>query len=85
VGIGRNLIFTDKLVYQLAVEYYQLAKKIDPSVENEAIQRIKNLETLVPTQEDYFFNKKKIKDGKVAITGGCYDWIGESITVPYKI
>jgi tetratricopeptide (TPR) repeat protein len=84
-GDWTKLDFTDKLVYQLAVEYYQLAKKNDPSVENEAIQRIKNLETLVPTQEDYFFNKKKMKDGKVAITGGCYDWIGESITVPYKI
>ncbi len=84
-GDWTKLDFTDKLVYQLAVEYYELAKRIDPSVANEANQRIKNLETLVPTQEDYFFNKRKIKDGKIQITGGCYDWIGESITVPYKI
>ncbi len=84
-GDWTKIDFIDKLVYQLAVEYYELAKRIDPSVINEANQRIKNLETLVPTQEDYFFNKRKIKDGKIPITGGCYDWIGESITVPYKI
>ncbi|WP_072150116.1 tetratricopeptide repeat protein [Candidatus Kryptobacter tengchongensis] len=84
-GDWTKIDFVDKLVYQLAVEYYELAKKIDPSVANEANQRIKNLETLVPTQEDYFFNKRKIKEGKIAITGGCYDWIGESITVPYRI
>jgi tetratricopeptide (TPR) repeat protein len=84
-GDWTKIEFVDKLVYQLAVEYYELAKRIDPSVANEANQRIKNLETLVPTQEDYFFNKRKIKDGKIPITGGCYDWIGESITVPYKI
>ncbi|CUS83016.1 tetratricopeptide repeat protein [Candidatus Kryptobacter tengchongensis] len=84
-GDWTKIDFVDKLVYQLAVEYYELAKRIDPSVANEANQRIKNLETLVPTQEDYFFNKRKIKEGKIAITGGCYDWIGESITVPYRI
>jgi len=46
-GDWTKIEFVDKLVYQLAVEYYELAKRIDPSVANEANQRIKNLETLV--------------------------------------
>jgi tetratricopeptide (TPR) repeat protein len=84
-GDWTKLDFTDKLVYRLAEEYYQRAKRVDPDVENEADQRIKNLETLVPTQEDYFFNRRKIKNGKILIKGNCYDWIKESITVPYKL
>jgi len=35
----------------------------------------------VPSQEDWFFNKKKSGD-VIPITGDCFGWIGKSVTVP---
>ena len=80
-----KLEFEDKIVYRLAQEYYRRAKSIDPEVSAEAETRARHLDTLVPTQEDYFFNKSMITDGnKIAVTGECYEWIREKITVPSK-
>lgn len=83
-GGWTNMKLDDRLVYKLAQEYYARARAIDPKLASEADVRSRNLETLVPQQEDYFFNKDKIRDGKIAIFGSCYEWIGESITVPTK-
>ena len=83
-GGWANMKFDDRLVYKLAQENYARAKAAEPKISGEAETRSRNLETLVPQQEDYFFNKDKIRDGKIAIYGNCYDWIGESITVPSK-
>lgn len=79
-----DLKFVDKVVYRLAQEYYVKAKSIDPQVSVEAGTRARHLDSLVPTKEDYFFNRSEINDGKIVIADGCYDWIGESITVPSK-
>ncbi|MFQ5797465.1 MAG: hypothetical protein ACE5H0_02090 [Bacteroidota bacterium] len=83
-GGWENLKFEDKVVYRLAQEYYRKATSIDTKISVEARTRARHLESLVPTQEDYFFNKGQIKDGKIAVTGQCYDWIAETITVPRK-
>jgi len=83
-GGWTNMKLDDRLVYKLAQEYYARAKATEPKVAPEADARSRGLETLVPQQEDYFFNKDKIRDGKIAIYGSCYEWIGESITVPPK-
>jgi len=72
--------FQTKLVYQLAVNTYRKAKRLDPTL-TQAQERIKALSAVVPTQEDYFFRKYKSGD-VIPIKGDCFGWIGKSITVP---
>ena len=73
--------FETKCVYQLAVDTYRRAKNSDPSIGQQAQDRINALSNSVPTKEDYFF--RKLKSGTVIpITGSCFGWIGKSITVP---
>jgi tetratricopeptide (TPR) repeat protein len=72
----------DKLVYKLALDSYERAKSVEPSVANEADLRIRELSTLVPQREDYFFHRDKIKDGKMIIESACYPWNGEAVPVP---
>lgn len=72
--------FQTKLVYLLAQDTYRRALSIDPSLA-QARDRINALSSSVPTQEDYFFNKKKSGD-VIPITGECFTWIGKSVTVP---
>jgi tetratricopeptide (TPR) repeat protein len=72
--------FEAKMVYQLAVDTYRKAFRIDPNT-TQARDRANALSNSVPTQEDYFF--RGYKSGQVLqITGDCYSWIGRSITVP---
>jgi tetratricopeptide (TPR) repeat protein len=72
--------FEAKMVYQLAVDTYRKAFRIDPS-QTQARDRANALSGSIPTQEDYFF--RGYKSGQVLqITGDCYNWIGRSITVP---
>ncbi len=82
-GDWGKMDLNDKLVYKLAQESYQRAKSIEPGIASEADQRLRELSTLVPTREDYFFHRDKIKDGKMDIQGSCYTWIRESVTVPW--
>ena len=78
---GCTFDFQSKLVYQLAVDTYRQAKKVDPGLQ-QAQERINALSTSVPTQEDYFFRGYKSGDS-VPITGDCFGWIGsKSVTVP---
>jgi tetratricopeptide (TPR) repeat protein len=72
--------FTTKLVYLLAQDTYRRAVSIDPSLA-QARDRIGALSSSVPSQEDWFFNKKKSGD-VIPITGDCFTWIGKSVTVP---
>lgn len=75
-----NFDFETKMVYQLAVDTYRKAVRLDPSL-TDAKNRIGALSTSVPTQEDYFF--RGYKSGQVLpITGDCFAWIGKSVTVP---
>lgn len=81
-GDWAKMDLNDKLVYKLALESYQRAKSVEPEIASEADQRARELSTLVPSREDYFFNRDKIKDGKLDIQGSCYTWIKETATVP---
>ncbi|MBI3111873.1 MAG: tetratricopeptide repeat protein, partial [Ignavibacteriales bacterium] len=81
-GDWAKMDLNDKLVYKLAHESYQRAKSVEPGIAGEADQRARELSTLVPTREDYFFHRDKIKDGKLDIQGSCYTWIKETATVP---
>jgi tetratricopeptide (TPR) repeat protein len=72
--------FETKMVYQLAVDTYRKAARMDPSL-TQAKDRIGALSTSVPTQEDYFF--RGYKSGQVLpIAGDCFTWIGKSVAVP---
>ena len=77
---GCTFDFQTKLVYLLAQETYRRAVSIDPSL-SQARERINALSGSVPSQEDWFFNKKKSGD-VIPITGDCFTWIGKSVTVP---
>jgi tetratricopeptide (TPR) repeat protein len=75
-----NFDFETKMVYQLAVDTYRKAVRMDASL-TQATDRISALSTSVPTQEDYFF--RGYKSGQVLpIAGDCFSWIGKSVTVP---
>ncbi|MDB4083326.1 hypothetical protein N9502_03565 [Vicingaceae bacterium] len=62
-----------KAIYWLAVDYYNKAKSIDPSVSGKANGKIATYSKYFPTQEDCFFGGTKAGD---TINIGC--WIGES-------
>jgi tetratricopeptide (TPR) repeat protein len=81
-GGWANMTLEDRIVYKLAQEYYQRAAQIDSRVANRARERTQFLNNLIPQDEDYFFNRELIRDGKIQVSGECYEWIGESITVP---
>jgi tetratricopeptide (TPR) repeat protein len=77
---GCEFNFEAKMVYQLAVDTYRKAYRMDASL-TQARDRANALSGSVPTQEDYFF--RGYKSGQVLpISGDCYGWIGRSITVP---
>jgi tetratricopeptide (TPR) repeat protein len=72
--------FDKKMVYQIALDTYRKALKMDPSL-TQAKNRIGALSTSVPTQEDYFFRGYKSGD-KIPLSKNCPGWIGKSVTVP---
>lgn len=83
-GGWANMELSDRVVYKLAQEYYQRAAQVDNRVASRARERASFLDTLVPQDEDYFFNRNLISDGMIEVFGNCYEWIGESITVPER-
>lgn len=82
-GGWAKMDFKDKLMYVLAVEYFNRAKAIDAMVTVEARNRIATIESsnLLPGKQDYFFQQKKSGD-KIKLDSGCYSWVGETVTVP---
>lgn len=62
-----------KAIYWLAVDYYNKAKSVDPSVTSTANQKIATYKKYFPTKEDCFFGGTKEGD---MVSIGC--WIGES-------
>lgn len=77
-----KLEFMDKCVFKLAVETYASARSKGGSYASTAAERISALSPTIPTNEDYFF--RQIKSGTtIKIEGGCYDWIGKSITADF--
>ncbi len=81
-GDWSKLDINDKLVYKLAADSYARAKTVESSNSNEADIRFRELSTLVPSREDYFFHRVKIQNGKMVIESPCYTWIGEPVPVP---
>lgn len=81
-GDWTKLDINDKLVYKLAQDSFIRARSIDATLANEAEARMRELNTLVPTKEDYFFHRDHIRGGKMEIQGTCYGWIAESVPVP---
>ncbi len=71
----------DKLVYRLAQDSFARAKAVEPSLANEANQRMNELSTLVPTKEDLFFHRARIVNGRMEVAGQCYGWVGEQVSV----
>jgi len=80
-GDWAQLDIDGKLVYRLAQLLYEKAKSVEPSLANEANQRIRELSTLVPTREDLFFHKDRIVNGMMSVGGECYGWIDEKVPV----
>lgn len=62
-----------KAIYWLAVDYYNKAKAVDPSVASKANQKVATYKKYFPSKEDCFFGGTKEGD---MISIGC--WIGES-------
>jgi len=62
-----------KAIYWLAVDYYNKAKSVDPSISDKANGKIASYKKYFPTKEDCFFIG--VKDGDT-VEVGC--WIGES-------
>lgn len=81
-GGWANMQLEDRIVYKLAQEYYQRAAQIDQRAARRANERAQFLNNLIPQDEDYFFNRELIRNGKIKVIGDCYGWIAEEITVP---
>ncbi len=81
-GGWANMQLEDRVMYKLAQEYYQRAAQVDQRFATRARERAQFLNNLVPQDEDYFFNRELINNGKIQIFGDCYNWVGEEITVP---
>lgn len=70
----------DRAVYWLAVDQYERARSVDPSVASQASQKISTYRNSFPSQENLFF--KGWEPGQsYNINYGCYSWIGQSTTV----
>ena len=70
----------DQAVYWLVQDYYNKAKRLDPSQATSANNRLRSLREYVPSAEKCFF--KGWKDGdRYTINYGPYAWINESTTV----
>ena len=66
---GGKVAFDEKLVYKMAYDEYVKAKQ-DLEWKSDAERRIRYLETLIPTREDYFMHKNQTTP-----SGVCYEWI----------
>lgn len=70
----------DRAVYWLAVDYYNKAKQVDPSVANTANNKIRSYSRAFPDEEAKFFKNWKNGDPYM-VNYGCYSWINEQTTV----
>lgn len=70
----------DRAVYWLAVDMYEKARSVDPSVGSQANQKISTYRGSFPTQENLFFKNWEAGQS-YRIDYGCYSWIGQTTTV----
>jgi tetratricopeptide (TPR) repeat protein len=68
--------FERTFVFMVAVDYYNKAKKVDPTVAGEANERINTYSQYFPNKEDIFMNGFTV--GQSHSLGG---WIGETTTI----
>lgn len=68
--------FEHSMVFLVAVDYYNKAKKADSSVTADANERINTYSQYFPSKEDIFFNT--LSEGQTYQVGG---WIGESTVI----
>ncbi|PEN14088.1 hypothetical protein CRI94_07510 [Longibacter salinarum] len=78
---GSKMSRKDKAVYWLALDMYQRAKQVDPSLEQQANNNIRTYSQYMPTQEDIFYVDEWEVGQSVRIDYGCYSWINETTTV----
>ncbi|RMH52205.1 MAG: tetratricopeptide repeat protein [Bacteroidetes bacterium] len=77
---GSKMDREDQAVYWLAADYYERARRVDPSVANQANLKLRSITPYFPDAEAKFF--KKWETGQpLAINYGCYEWINETTTV----
>ncbi|MGE5426878.1 MAG: tetratricopeptide repeat protein [Methylococcaceae bacterium] len=68
--------FDHSMVFLVAVDFYNKAKKADPSITADANERINTYSQYFPSKEDIFFNT--LSEGQTYQVGG---WIGESTVI----
>ncbi len=78
---GSEMKRSDKAVYWAAVDKYQQAKQIDPSVSSIANSKIQTYRKVFPTKEDIFYRESWERGSTITVDYGCYSWIGETTTV----
>lgn len=78
---GEKMGRQDRAVYWVAVDQYQQAKSVDPSVLEVATQRIATYTEVFPTRQDIFYRTEWELGKSFPIDYGCYSWIRETTTV----
>ena len=72
--------FENQTVYWVVVDYLVRAKNTDPSLKNQADERIAIYSKLYPTKEESFF-RSLVNEGAPYSVGG---WVNESTTVRFR-
>jgi tetratricopeptide (TPR) repeat protein len=72
--------FENQTVYWVVVDYLVRAKNIDPSLKNQADERIAIYSRLYPTKEECFF-RSLVNEGASYNIGG---WVNESTTIRFR-
>ena len=78
---GSKMERNDRAVYWAAVDKYQQAKEIDPSVSSIADSKIQTYRKVFPKKQAIFFKDEWEIGSTFTINYGCYSWIGETTTV----
>ncbi|MFB6271301.1 MAG: tetratricopeptide repeat protein [Salinibacter sp.] len=78
---GDKLGRKDRAVYWAAVDQYQKAKEIKPSLASVADSKIQAYRKVFPRKQAIFFNDNWEIGKTATIDYGCYSWIGETTTV----
>lgn len=71
--------FENRFLYWVAVDYFQKARKVDPSLDADAKEKIALYSQYFPSKEDIFFNGMTVGQS-VSLSG----WVGESTTIRDK-
>jgi hypothetical protein len=70
----------DKAVYWLAMDYYEMAASVDPSVRESARDKVERYKAYMPTDEEKFFAGWHTGE-EYAVDYGRYTWVDETTEV----